>query len=345
MMEKSVDDNFYNSNYEIPSDTEILISTIIESESKLFHSFVLLHQIYSILSNHSIVDEDVQNIRLSPTNPYRIIQSSIHSTVSHKSTLTPNQPPTIIIPKNVYKQDLKMSLSVHSSLEENEQQKIFDQFSYWIDSSNNFSVLRRELLMNNTKDDQTFISENLIKCNDTSQNQKLDVELTSPTLNESSTKVDLSSTASSKYKRKADNIEVNILNNHQNKKISSVVSPSVNSLHSLSNENIELLIRLGYLSVRVDVHYETKDQETFWISHPSIGTLLSHINSAQKEIVSWICATRYKELSEKKLISRKFVTSNSILPISYHLSDLIGRKVLYKVASPAKNDYFVRLAS
>jgi hypothetical protein len=103
---------------------------------------------------------------------------------------------------------------------------------------------------------------------------------------------------------------------------------------------------------------------------------------AEKEIVAQIKKTRYKEISEKKLQTMcaappaalsttapstastaaagssgstgvpagkrgegKGLLKASAFPLSYHLLDLEGRGVLYKVAAPATNDFILRLKS
>jgi hypothetical protein len=107
---------------------------------------------------------------------------------------------------------------------------------------------------------------------------------------------------------------------------------------------------------------------------------------AEKEIVAQIKKTRYKEISEKKLLTMCAVNpastaaaapvaptsaaavagsgtsasgaaavgkrgagrgllKASAFPLSYHLLDLEGRGVIYKVAAPATNDFILRLKS
>jgi hypothetical protein len=98
---------------------------------------------------------------------------------------------------------------------------------------------------------------------------------------------------------------------------------------------------------------------------------------AEREIVAQIKKTRYKEISERKLQSMcasiptppqatpdpptgaatsagapvakrgagKGLLKASAFPLSYHLLDLEGRGVIYKVAAPATNDFILRLKS
>jgi len=82
---------------------------------------------------------------------------------------------------------------------------------------------------------------------------------------------------------------------------------------------------------------------------------------AEQSIVSQIKKGQYKEMSEKKLRAlceptagtakaKKSGSSKSLLgespfPLSYHLLDLEGRRVLYKVAAPATMDFIWRVQS
>jgi hypothetical protein len=98
---------------------------------------------------------------------------------------------------------------------------------------------------------------------------------------------------------------------------------------------------------------------------------LTCLTTVEQEIVSEIKKTRYKEISERKLQNmcavrpsssggsnapqassskgtrgnRSALLRDSPFPLSYHLLDLEGRGVIYKVAAPATNDYIVRLRS
>jgi hypothetical protein len=98
---------------------------------------------------------------------------------------------------------------------------------------------------------------------------------------------------------------------------------------------------------------------------------LTCLTRVEQEIVSEIKKTRYKEISERKLQNmcavrpsssggstapqtsntkgtrgnRSALLRDSPFSLSYHLLDLEGRGVIYKVAAPATNDYIVRLRS
>lgn len=96
------------------------------------------------------------------------------------------------------------------------------------------------------------------------------------------------------------------------------------------------------------------------------------MQSAEQEIVAVIYKTRYREISEKKLQRmcasstasvpapgasqgapatsnsgsvKKGLLSGSPFPLSYHLLDLVGRNVVYKVAAPATSDFILRLTA
>lgn len=75
----------------------------------------------------------------------------------------------------------------------------------------------------------------------------------------------------------------------------------------------------------------------------------------EQSILSHIKKGQYKEISEKKLAllcnpantgkksPGKSLLGDSPFPLSYHLLDLEGRRVLYKVAAPATNDFIWRI--
>lgn len=88
------------------------------------------------------------------------------------------------------------------------------------------------------------------------------------------------------------------------------------------------------------------------------------MQAAEQEIVAQIRKTRYRELSEKKLqrmcanhtaeatqgpqgkaSARKGLLNSSPFPLTYHLLDLVGRNVIYKVAAPATSDSILRLVT
>jgi hypothetical protein len=87
------------------------------------------------------------------------------------------------------------------------------------------------------------------------------------------------------------------------------------------------------------------------------------MQTAEQEIVAQIRKTRYRELSERKLqrmcvnttdatqaaqgqgSAKKGLLSSSPFPLSFHLLDLVGRNVIYKVAAPATSDFILRLVT
>lgn len=90
-------------------------------------------------------------------------------------------------------------------------------------------------------------------------------------------------------------------------------------------------------------------------------SLVRCLQNAEQNIVSQIRKGQYKELSEKKLrslcgaeeagakkstkktTSHKSLLGDSPFPLSYHLLDLEGRRVLHKVAAPATHDFIWRI--
>lgn len=92
-----------------------------------------------------------------------------------------------------------------------------------------------------------------------------------------------------------------------------------------------------------------------------VSSLVRCLQVAEQSIVSQIKKNQYKEMSEKKLKAlcdatagtskakksgpSKALLGDSPFPLSYHLLDLEGRKVLYKVAAPATMDFIWRIQS
>lgn len=104
---------------------------------------------------------------------------------------------------------------------------------------------------------------------------------------------------------------------------------------------------------------------SYSLTSPCVNrSLVRCLQNAEQSIVSQIKKNQYKEMSEKKLRAlcgesgsggaggarggKKAIASKSLLgdspfPLSYHLLDLEGRKVLHKVAAPATNDFIWRV--
>jgi hypothetical protein len=99
-----------------------------------------------------------------------------------------------------------------------------------------------------------------------------------------------------------------------------------------------------------------------------LGSVINSVEKVEKSVVRWIERTRYKEISENLLLKNNSISflseeektkpptkkrkkdteyvlkrTETSLPIRFHLLDLLGRGVLFKVASPANNDFILRL--
>jgi hypothetical protein len=67
------------------------------------------------------------------------------------------------------------------------------------------------------------------------------------------------------------------------------------------------------------------------ISSPGINNFVKHLREGRKEIVAILRRTRFKEMLEKVLLSKKMTSSH--LGMSFHLRDALGRCELEKVSS------------
>jgi hypothetical protein len=73
-----------------------------------------------------------------------------------------------------------------------------------------------------------------------------------------------------------------------------------------------------------------------------LGNVGQWMLKTEKQILNWILKTRYKEISEQKLLKKKLSTSTPF-SVKFHLLDMMGRKIIFKVKNNANNDYIIRI--
>jgi hypothetical protein len=154
---------------------------------------------------------------------------------------------------------------------------------------------------------------------------------------------------------------------------SSSVSASASEL-PLSPSELEHLRAAGFLRSRELSHLDIDNSDLFWVSHPSLGTIVQQLRAAEKDVLTALRRTRFKELSESQFhalfassssqlhaakrrkkainvadlyarsIAKPNRSSGSTLPSHYHLLDLLGRNVLQAVNAPGGKESVLRLA-
>jgi len=128
-------------------------------------------------------------------------------------------------------------------------------------------------------------------------------------------------------------------------------------LMQITPEEVQALRRCGFLQERVgsvgQAMSSTKSSGTlFSLSHPGGGRLAIALSSAQSLLLQRMRMTKYKEITEKKLIAEiRAEHSNALktkpemrnvecsrkfpLGLRYHLYDMLGRQVLTRVTAPS----------
>ena len=297
---------------DVPCDTQLLI-VHIQSMAESCHGFVFQHQLYANDINQSIIDEELHRIRCQ-VGQYKFL--SCRFTQSAHNSLA-------IIETDSYVASLrKVIRPLDNGPEEQYAQAeaalLCEKFSSWIRQSTQISMLRRDLKSGAAQ-------------------QLPSRELGTGGL---------------------------------------ATQSAVSSHGVLTDRDIDRLVQAGFLQYRssIDMPNESvcgdtsanEDSELFWLSHPSLRSLIQCLESSQVEILGVMRQNRYKEISEKKLQVRvsplnqhrtaglgggkrlregrnHWVLSSSPFPLSYHLMDLLGRGVLYRVPAPATDDYILRI--
>lgn len=305
----------------MPMDTELAISSLSKM-SEPYHGFVLLHQIYGILSSRSLVDEQLETLRIE-NKKYRIFNCGMINPSQSNSRNQTNESKIVIMDKVKFINDFKV---IHSKEygKSNVKQSfnlIEHLFLSFIDTNSQICVLKSDL--QDLKIDDHFLIEESI-------NYLLDIgflQLRPEVITESS-------------------------------------SVSTNNVTN-GKSNIFL------------------NNTAYWVSHPLLGSFKQSLRSAENQIIMWIRSTRYKEIAQKSLIpinstdsnqkqmsanqinsipnvtklfqigsskskktaKAKFKLKNTRLSVEYHLLDLIGRNIIYKVPNASETDFIIRLSA
>jgi len=296
---------------DVPCDTQLLI-VHIQSMAEACHGFVFQHQLYANDINQCIVDEELHRIRCQ-VGQYKFL--SCRFTHSAHNSLA-------IIKADSYVASLRKLIQPLDKGSEDQQVQeatlLCDKFASWIRQSTQISMLRRDLKSRSTK--------------------------------------------------QLPGYEDGVFTQHP-----------VPSQGVLTDAEIDRLVQAGFLQYRSSIDmpnesmYSTggntgasEDTELFWLSHPSLRSLIQCLESAQVEILGVMRQHRYREISEKKLQVRvsplnkhrttgigggkrlrggrnHWVLNSSPFPLGYHIKDLLGRGVLYRVPAPASDDYILRI--
>lgn len=125
-------------NESVPSDTELVIQSIQKTAPRL-HGFVFLHQVYSLLSNRTLVDDDINNLRLN-SKSYKVLHCEFKKSggSAHKFTNA-----MVLIQTEEYIRSLEKTINDDSA----EGRMLIAAFSSWLRNSTQISVLRKDLLV------------------------------------------------------------------------------------------------------------------------------------------------------------------------------------------------------
>lgn len=77
-------------------------------------------------------------------------------------------------------------------------------------------------------------------------------------------------------------------------------SSSSSSQTALTPSDIELLIKLGFLTAR-RLRDSVSAGDVYWIAHPQVGRLITAVTSAQSKLVTFIKSRKFKEIGEEEL--------------------------------------------
>lgn len=295
---------------DVPCDTQLLI-VHIQSMADTCHGFVFQHQLYANDINQCIVDEELHRIRCH-VGQYKFLSCRFTQSAHNSLAIIEADSYVASLRKLIRPQDKGLS----EEQQEQEATLLCDKFASWIRQSTQISMLRRDLKSGATQQ----------------------------------------------------------LPSHELGTDGAVPTHGV-----LTDAEIDRLVQAGFLQYRSSIDmpnesvYSTRgdtganeDTELFWLSHPSLRSLIQCLESAQVEILGVVRQNRYKEISEKKLQVRvsplnqhrttglgggkrlrggrnHWILSSSPFPLGYHLMDLLGRGVLYRVPAPATDDYILRI--
>lgn len=101
-----------------------------------------------------------------------------------------------------------------------------------------------------------------------------------------------------------------------------------------NKDNIQLLVKTGYLIPRNDINILT-----YWFTHPAVPKFLNDIKKSRNLIIKTIKAAKFKEIAIKK-IRLKSEKNNNIFPYDYkyHICDVIGKGIVQRFNMPDPND-------
>lgn len=139
----------------VPSDTELVIKSIQQTAPRL-HGFVFLHQVYSLLSNRTLVDEDICHLRLN-TKSYKILHcdfcKSGGSAIKFANAM-------LLISTDEYVRSLEKFISSDNASD----RVLIHNFAHWLRNNTQISVMRKDLTVTSyasAADDDVQVSASL----------------------------------------------------------------------------------------------------------------------------------------------------------------------------------------
>ncbi|KAJ1424030.1 hypothetical protein B484DRAFT_101978 [Ochromonadaceae sp. CCMP2298] len=326
---------------EMPTDTEMVFSSI-ERESQKLHGFVFLHQIYTSLSDRTIVDKEMSDLR-SKSKRLKVLNCTFDGgSASHTRTNTMVIMSTANYVNSVRKYFACEVAAARASKNGVQAEHLCSKFSHWIRETNQISLLRSDL-----KRIAQSGGSGASGYSSSSSNSNISGAAMGPL---SDAEIDHLLMCGFLHHRTSIQCDASEID----------VDLSTNFLGSGVDVEVEVESARRYTRI-------AGDEEVYWLAHPALRSLVLCMQAAEKEILACMRKTRYREMSEKKLAglvalkdmgadrggrggrggggrgSGKGILQKSPFPLSYHLKDLEGRNVLYKVAAPATSDYVLRI--
>lgn len=139
----------------VPSDTELVIKSIQQTAPRL-HGFVFLHQVYSLLSNRTLVDEDICHLRLNAKS-YKVLHCDF---CKSGGSATKFVNAMLLISTDEYIRSLEKFISGDYASD----RVLIQNFAHWLRSNTQISVMRKDLtvtIFTTAADDDVQVSSSL----------------------------------------------------------------------------------------------------------------------------------------------------------------------------------------
>lgn len=90
----------------------------------------------------------------------------------------------------------------------------------------------------------------------------------------------------------------------------SVVTSTSSSRRSFSTSDVDLLVKLGFLTLR-RLRDSFSAGDVYWVAHPQLGRLVGAIMGARSKLTTFIRSRKYKEIAEEELVHILAATDTS----------------------------------